>query len=309
MSAAGEATISVRVDPANPGQFFACCGLLELADRLWGGAEGWFDQAASNFLLRSTEASAITESRDLLKRISQIQLKNEMTESQLQRRKELTQTKRQSVDPSEREELDQEKKELDALWREAPILLPAPFNLRIDWFLDTRTGGTAFKTWGGQQSVAELSFSLHAVLKNPFWDSVAPSEWLLKRIITDCLPFNFDCDLAGVGSDIDLGFSLDPLRATKASAIPVLIRPLLEFLALVGLQRFRPLELGVDLPRSARRYRFSVWLEPAPPQLAAFLASSVDCSNSFRTFQFGILYRTDYLKSFLPATVAYGVGK
>ena len=33
---------SVAVDPTNPGQFFACCGLLELADRLWPGAEGWF---------------------------------------------------------------------------------------------------------------------------------------------------------------------------------------------------------------------------------------------------------------------------
>src|SRR5437762_2249912 len=38
-----EPTIRVAVDPTNPGQFFACCGLLELADRLWPGAEGWFE--------------------------------------------------------------------------------------------------------------------------------------------------------------------------------------------------------------------------------------------------------------------------
>src|SRR5688572_7628840 len=43
-----EPTIRVPVDPTNPGQFFACCGLLELADRLWPqtndrqAAEGWF---------------------------------------------------------------------------------------------------------------------------------------------------------------------------------------------------------------------------------------------------------------------------
>ena len=43
MSHTSEPAISVPVDPTNPGQFFACCGLLELADRLWGGAEGWFD--------------------------------------------------------------------------------------------------------------------------------------------------------------------------------------------------------------------------------------------------------------------------
>ena len=36
--------IRVNVDPTNPGQFFACCGLLELADRLWPGAEGWFEK-------------------------------------------------------------------------------------------------------------------------------------------------------------------------------------------------------------------------------------------------------------------------
>ena len=36
--------IKIDVDPTNPGQFFACCGLLELADRLTGKAEGWFEK-------------------------------------------------------------------------------------------------------------------------------------------------------------------------------------------------------------------------------------------------------------------------
>jgi CRISPR-associated protein Csx14 len=42
-------SFSVHVDPTNPGQFFACCGLLELADRLWQGAEGWFDKGGREF--------------------------------------------------------------------------------------------------------------------------------------------------------------------------------------------------------------------------------------------------------------------
>lgn len=33
----------IHVDPSNPGQFFACCGLLELAGRKKPGAEGWFE--------------------------------------------------------------------------------------------------------------------------------------------------------------------------------------------------------------------------------------------------------------------------
>ncbi|PHS02272.1 MAG: hypothetical protein COA78_21550 [Blastopirellula sp.] len=44
-----EPSIRVKVDLTNPGQFFACCGLLELADRLWPGAEGWFEEG--EFLL------------------------------------------------------------------------------------------------------------------------------------------------------------------------------------------------------------------------------------------------------------------
>jgi CRISPR-associated protein Csx14 len=39
-----EPNIKIPVDLTNPGQFFACCGLLELADRLWPGAEGWFER-------------------------------------------------------------------------------------------------------------------------------------------------------------------------------------------------------------------------------------------------------------------------
>lgn len=46
----------INVDPANPGQFFACCGLLELAGRIWDGAEGWFKEGA--FLLRPLVAMA-----------------------------------------------------------------------------------------------------------------------------------------------------------------------------------------------------------------------------------------------------------
>ena len=41
------ASICVPVDVTNPGQFFACCGLFELADRLWPGAEAWFEGEAA----------------------------------------------------------------------------------------------------------------------------------------------------------------------------------------------------------------------------------------------------------------------
>jgi len=36
-------TIRVNVDPTNPGHFFACCGLFELASRIAEDTEGWFE--------------------------------------------------------------------------------------------------------------------------------------------------------------------------------------------------------------------------------------------------------------------------
>jgi CRISPR-associated protein Csb3 len=43
MTASPASGFSVDVDPTNPGQFFACCGLLEIAHRVWRGAEAWFE--------------------------------------------------------------------------------------------------------------------------------------------------------------------------------------------------------------------------------------------------------------------------
>jgi len=39
-----QSTLQVNVDPTNPGQYFGCCGLLELSHRIWGSAEGWFEE-------------------------------------------------------------------------------------------------------------------------------------------------------------------------------------------------------------------------------------------------------------------------
>lgn len=49
-------TMAINVNPRNPGQFYACCGLLELAYRLWGTeACGWF--GSSRFCLHVPERS------------------------------------------------------------------------------------------------------------------------------------------------------------------------------------------------------------------------------------------------------------
>jgi CRISPR-associated protein Csx14 len=54
-----DATLRVKVEVTNPGQFFACCGILEVAHRVWepGPAQGWFADGHF-FLARSDGKSA-----------------------------------------------------------------------------------------------------------------------------------------------------------------------------------------------------------------------------------------------------------
>ena len=58
-------TIPIDVDLRNPGQFFACCGLLELAHRVWGSESlGWFEN--TGFFLHAPELSKENANQQLM---------------------------------------------------------------------------------------------------------------------------------------------------------------------------------------------------------------------------------------------------
>lgn len=288
-----DSVIRVRVAPTNPGQFFACCGLLELADRIWKGAEGWFEKDRFSFFLMRPlrpDTAKISTPIDFLKEIALSLLTNTMTEEQLRRRAHLLPIPQKTIDSIP--ELQAEKKELDKLWRESPIVLHFPFNLLIDWFLDEKTGGSIFKTWAGQQSVFEIARGMKIPWEADDFQKTMPDEWFAKQIVNDSLPFNFDSDLGGMGSDLDVGFSFDPLKNIKVRS-----RPLLEFLAFVGLQRFRPVRINAE-----NRFRYFLWSQPLLPEIAAAALCGLFSTTSAEIFEFRLLYRTKYLKSFLPAT-------
>src|SRR3954471_22547111 len=79
----GTPEITVPVDYTNPGQFFACCGLLELADRLWPGVEGWF--ADGQFCIDASGSAT-----DLFGTLAECHITNTMTEVQHARFREIT---------------------------------------------------------------------------------------------------------------------------------------------------------------------------------------------------------------------------
>jgi len=288
-----EPSIRLAVDPTNPGQFFACCGLLELADRLWVGAEGWF--ADGTFCIEPLVGGnqAETSPGRLIDQLARCRVTSEMTEEEIGRLDELRRMKSKERDGSEA--LKAEKKTLDSVRRESPIRLHAPFDLRIDWFLDKRAGGSRYKTWAGQQSVIDITEGMHHPLSAAAWSEASPDEWLGRSESIDGLPFYFDSGLSGQGAALDAGFSFDPLGFKMPS------RPLLELAAFVGLQRFRPTPVPDD-----NLYRYDLWPIPLLPSAAVAVASGAAAVAGAIRYEFRLLYRTDYLKSFLPSQPSRG---
>ncbi len=152
-----------------------------------------------------------------------------------------------------------------------------------------------FKTWAGQQSVMDIARGMKAPIDAGDWSGTPPEDWLSKSTNSDDLPFNFDSALGGMGSPRDVGFSFDPLKELNVAEMRVRTRPLIEFAAFVGLQRFRPVRVEKN------RFQFSTWSDPLVPQVAATAACGLLGSARSRAFEFRLLYRTKYLKSFLPA--------
>jgi hypothetical protein len=252
-------TIRVAVDPTNPGQFFACCGLLELADRLWRGAEGRFADDCCEFHIGALMGSGCSL-RELLTAVLDAELV--------------------PLEPDDR--------------ATSPLLLRGRFGLRLDWWNDERAGGKELKTWAGRQEVVTIAGAMHRALARAVdlghdlfsQAEVIPDPGDPKKAVA---PFYFDARRAAGALNLDVGFSLD-VHGIDATSFPAV-----EFLCLIGLQRFRPARAA-----ASRTYSYNAWRTPLLPP-AAFAAAQPGDHTS-RAFEYRLLFRTKYLKGFLPAT-------
>lgn len=279
--------IRIPVDLTNAGQFFACCGLLELADRLCPGAEGWFEGNA--FCIAAPDLSFVAT----MQAVAESNVANTMTPAQIARLSELSNMKKKQ----RTDVLEEEKKALESLRRELPIVLTGKIGFRIDWFCDEFAGGSRFKTWAGQQSVLDIAQAMHGGIENHV--EAETTIWTSTRGIG--LPFNFDSDLGGQGSALDIGFSFDPLAGSETTRIEGTCKPALELLAFIGLQRFRPREIA-----GRNRFVYVAWPMPLAPSVAACAVSQALPVTDAPIYEFRLLYRTKYLKSFLPAQFYQG---
>jgi CRISPR-associated protein Csb3 len=262
-----EPNITVNVDVTNPGQFFACCGLLELADRLWPGAEGWF--AGGEFCL-GKEIRTNTAG-DLIRSICEIPEMSEKT------------TKNSALGSSKS--------------KIKPIALSFPYKpLLIDWWQDSTrmpgkaskeaTASSVFKTWAGQQSPQQIVFdNLMPALRKVMGHN--DNDWFHSQI---SLSGRFGFDYRASVKPIDVGWSPDKQSVSVGTS------PAIELLAMIGLQRFRPQRIDRSF-----NFCYCTWDIPLPCLVAPAYSSATILAHGSQRYCFSIEKRGDY-KFFTIAT-------
>lgn len=256
MSKLPEPTIRVRVDPTNPGQFFACCGLLELADRLWGGAEGSFEDGAFSVRLPQSGTSVGPTLGDLLGAVAGAPLVQ--------------------TDPDDD--------------YSSPLTFPSPFDLRLDWWKDVRGGGSRLKVWAGSMRSVRIARAMQSALQRLDLQNGAILDQ--GMVVYDPLepdkkvePFYFDASRGSNAQALDIGFAPDSLHMTTTAY------PAVEFLGLVGLQRCRPMPTG-----SPRVFDYHTWAVPLDARLAPTAVCGFLVEVGSHGFRFENAFRTDQRK-------------
>lgn len=197
-----EPTFRLRVDLMNPGQFFACCGLLELASRLGQNTLSWFDpQDAFNL------SGAFG---DLLDRFRRAQFKQiELDPPTLQLRNVSLPKRPDTVNPIE-------------------IALAGAAPLTLDWWLRP-SQHNRLKLWSGSNSVRAMVEDAFAAIREDNSVDILNAVIQLPR-----QPFFYAA--ARPLHERDFGISLDKIgRRVEFEHLPYV-----ELLTLIALQRFRP---------------------------------------------------------------------
>lgn len=269
-----EPSITVAVDPTNPGQFFACCGLLELADRLWPGAEGWFADDGREFKIGwdDKKQDALQQLADALRRAgvvgaltSDLQAERDKLEVEKRRLKKLD---KKLPDADEKR-----RKELGALYRSGSLRIPAPFDLLLDWWRSDDE--SVPKTWAGSQAVIRIALAAHEGCVRLLTENKPLAKYCVMRAVADAddddesgdkvEPFYFDAQRGMSALSRDIGFMPDAIE------IETLASPVVEFLTLVGVQRGRPMPTY-----RPREFEYFIWTTRTPVEvLPAALAGKL----------------------------------
>jgi CRISPR-associated protein Csb3 len=176
--------------------------------------------------------------------------------------------------------------------------LGVPFQLRLDWWKDTRSGGNRLKVWAGSMRPVRIARAMQAalaeaaLLDEALFDYSAvvfdPAE-VSKKVE----PYYFDSRRGSNATSRDIGFAPDALQMTTMAF------PAVEFFCLVGLQRCQPMALS----QQARIFEYHTWEMPCRPAILPTAVCGLLTRQAGSRFRFQNAFRTDQKKhkAFLPA--------
>jgi len=253
-----------QVDVTNPGQFFACCGLLELAHRLCPGAEvtGGFSAQRFERSRFCIFANAVFTLEDMVKKVLQCE--------------------RKAVDPY-RPIVGSNGKPVADAKKTKPIVFGEPISLRLNWWLDELAGKqTEFKLWGAHLTseglITDMVSGVSGVVIND--STVLESRAGMSSRI--------GLDTRSSWNTLDQGFS------PNDQTLPVDTYPLTELLGAVGLQTFRP-------GRVDGGYVYACWPAAMPAVVARAVTSGGVRLGGTRRYRFEVGARGKF-KFFTKAT-------
>jgi CRISPR-associated endonuclease/helicase Cas3 len=253
-------TATLVVHPANPGHFFACCGLFELAARLSPDVLAWFEQDAAtrqwSFHLFNTPPLA-----DILEKIATAKIT--------------------ALDPDDS--------------TASPLEFEGPFNIRLDWWKTSARNTNALKVWAGTMECPRIAWAMQGAVKT----ATGAVAFVHERLLLDIRiayepskpdnkvePFYFDANRGPNAHSRDVGFAANDLKLETLAA------PAVELLALVGLQRATP----APVPDMARNFDYSLWTRPLPVSLLPAAVNGMLFDSSIVTFRFESWFRTGQRK-------------
>lgn len=267
-------SVTIAVNPANPGHYFACCGLLELAARLFANntsvpAHGWFEQDSMSREWRFNLANT-PPLRDILEKITAAEI-----------------TALDSDDGTA-----------------SPLHIGIPFNVRLDWWKTAARDTAALKVWAGTMECPRIARAMQAAVKT----AAGEADFALENVLFDARiaydtqnpaskvePFYFDAIRGPNAHSRDVGFSANDL------GLKTLASPAVELLTLVGLQRSTP----APAPEIARNFDYHLWANPLPISLLPAAVNGLLPDNPLSTLRFESWFRTGQRKhkAFLTARV------
>lgn len=248
-------TLSIQVDVTNPGQFFACCGLLELTHRLWPGAEGWHEGAYFHCAPMGSGNGSLAAVLDAL---TKCEVRTEMTRNE------------RSTDENSKPKSN-------------PIFVGPPVNMMLDWW--QRDDGTPnlFKTWAANATSQQMFTKWQKPLKEIINQGLKETERVFNAVALVQGSYGFD---STVGWDsLSVGFSLN--EHVEYKRLPT--HPAVELLGCIGLQRFFP---HLDAKRQTVRY--ATWDTPLSPLVARLACIGQLPAVALRRLETRFVYRGSF---------------